>query len=407
MTAPPSGDPTYQYVSTYSGQDGAGQLPGLGGTNGSSFTTSTFSANPGSILKFTFNYVTSDAVGFDYAWAQLQTPSGVPVATLFTAATPTSGDVITPGGSVTLSPASTPIIAGAPVWSPLGDPANPANPGSSGTCRGAGCGFTGWVNAVATGPAAGNYVLAFGVTNGSDTLYDSGLAFAGISITNNIDTFAPYYLASALGATVNPVFQGGTLRMDQPGATYAQDFTLDGSGTNTIDQFGNNSTFSGVFSDATPGTPGAVIIANSGAGGSVIFTGINTYSGGTTISAGTLQLGDGGADGSILGDVLDNGTLAFNRSDVATFAGTISGSGGVAQIGTGTTILTAANTYSGRHDDLGRHAAARRRRRRRQHPRRRPRQWDAGLQPLRRCDLRRNDLGERRRGADRRPARRS
>ena len=81
--------------------------------------------------------------------------------------------------------------------------------------------------------------------------------------------------------------------------------------------------------------------------GTTILTAANTYSGGTTISAGTLQLGDGGADGSILGDVLDNGTLAFNRSDVVTFAGTISGSGGVAQIGAGTTILTAANTYTG------------------------------------------------------------
>ncbi len=65
-----------------------------------------------------------------------------------------------------------------------------------------------------------------------------------------IDTTQPFFLASALSFNVLPVFEGGTLRMDQPGATYAQNFTLDGSLTNTIDEFGNNSTFSGVFSDA-------------------------------------------------------------------------------------------------------------------------------------------------------------
>jgi len=81
--------------------------------------------------------------------------------------------------------------------------------------------------------------------------------------------------------------------------------------------------------------------------GTTILTANNTYSGGTTISAGTLQLGNGGTRGSITGNVTDNGVLAFNRSDSVTFAGAISGTGGVAQIGTGTAILTGTNTYIG------------------------------------------------------------
>ena len=46
----------------------------------------------------------------------------------------------------------------------------------------------------------------------------------------------------------------------------------------------------------------------------------NTYTGGTTISAGTLQLGNGGTAGSILGNVLNNGTLAINHSNVFAFS---------------------------------------------------------------------------------------
>ena len=45
------------------------------------------------------------------------------------------------------------------------------------------------------------------------------------------------------------------------------------------------------------------------------------------IAAGTLQLGDGGTTGSIVGGVTNNGTLALNRSDAITLAGAISGSG--------------------------------------------------------------------------------
>jgi autotransporter-associated beta strand protein len=60
-----------------------------------------------------------------------------------------------------------------------------------------------------------------------------------------------------------------------------------------------------------------------------------------------MQLGNGGATGSIVGNVANNATLAFNRSNTYQFDGAISGSGGVQQNGGGTTILTAGNTYSG------------------------------------------------------------
>jgi outer membrane autotransporter protein len=48
-----------------------------------------------------------------------------------------------------------------------------------------------------------------------------------------------------------------------------------------------------------------------------------------------------------LGNVLDNGIFAINRSDAFAFGGIISGTGAFQQNGTGTTILTATNTYIG------------------------------------------------------------
>ncbi|MEX1180227.1 MAG: autotransporter domain-containing protein, partial [Cucumibacter sp.] len=79
----------------------------------------------------------------------------------------------------------------------------------------------------------------------------------------------------------------------------------------------------------------------------LILTGASTYSGITTISGGTLQIGDGGTTGSLAGAIVDNATLVFNRSDALTYAGVISGTGGLTQAGAGTLTLTGANTYTG------------------------------------------------------------
>lgn len=105
--------------------------------------------------------------------------------------------------------------------------------------------------------------------------------------------------------------------------------------------------FSGVLSG---------VMARTVAGtGVLIFSGANTYSLGTTINPGaTLQLGNGGGTGSLStsGAILNDGTLRFNRTNALVqgthFSSTpITGIGAVIQDGTGTTTLTAANTYAG------------------------------------------------------------
>jgi len=82
-------------------------------------------------------------------------------------------------------------------------------------------------------------------------------------------------------------------------------------------------------------------------GGTLVLANDNAYTGGTTISAGTLQIGAGGTTGGILGDVVDDSILAFARGNDVTFGGVVSGSGRVVQVGSGVLTLSGANTYQG------------------------------------------------------------
>jgi autotransporter-associated beta strand protein len=73
-----------------------------------------------------------------------------------------------------------------------------------------------------------------------------------------------------------------------------------------------------------------------------------SYAGGVSIALGAqLRIGFGETEGSLTAHVLTHGTFAVDRSDDYTVSGLISGTGGVVQLGGGTTILNNANTYTG------------------------------------------------------------
>src|SRR5690606_6198705 len=54
-----------------------------------------------------------------------------------------------------------------------------------------------------------------------------------------------------------------------------------------------------------------------------------------------------GTKGDVLNDIVNNGLVQFNRSDRYVYDNVISGTGDVEQMGSGTTVLTGENTYTG------------------------------------------------------------
>jgi autotransporter-associated beta strand protein len=80
-----------------------------------------------------------------------------------------------------------------------------------------------------------------------------------------------------------------------------------------------------------------------------ILTGSNSYTGGTFVDSGILQIGNGGTTGSIVGNatMANATTLIFNRSDAISFSGTLSGAGSLRKDGAGTLTLSSSNLYAG------------------------------------------------------------
>ena len=76
---------------------------------------------------------------------------------------------------------------------------------------------------------------------------------------------------------------------------------------------------------------------------------MNTYTGNTTISSGTLVISGAGqlGGGTYAGNIPNSGTFNYSGSAAQTLSGVISGTGALVQNGSGTLTLSGANTYTG------------------------------------------------------------
>jgi fibronectin-binding autotransporter adhesin len=92
---------------------------------------------------------------------------------------------------------------------------------------------------------------------------------------------------------------------------------------------------------------GGEAMVKAGAG-TLILDGTSAHVAGITINAGVLQVGAGGATGTLgANNVANAGTLAFDRTGTLVVAGTITGTGDLRKDGAGTVVLTATNSLVG------------------------------------------------------------
>ncbi|EAT3022144.1 autotransporter outer membrane beta-barrel domain-containing protein [Salmonella enterica] len=142
----------------------------------------------------------------------------------------------------------------------------------------------------------------------------------------------------------------GSITDDNNSASANNNLILDGEGTLGSSISGLNSvTSSGdwTLSGATMNLSGTTNSALWVKSGTLILNGAMTAKGATVDSGTTLQIGNGGTLGAFNGDIVDNGTLTFNRSDAAAYGSVISGSGSVVKQGGGELTLSNNNSYSG------------------------------------------------------------
>jgi autotransporter-associated beta strand protein len=185
-------------------------------------------------------------------------------------------------------------------------------------------------------PATGDALIFAGTNRLTDNTNNfNNYTFNGITFNNSAGAFTLSGNAITLGGNVT----------NNSGSTQTIDLNMALSATRTFHAAAGDLVIGGVLS-STGG------LTKTG-GNTLRLTANNTFTGPTTISAGTLQIGNGGTTGSLStsSSITNQGTLAFDRSTTITqgtdFASVIAGSGGVTKLNTNTLVLNGTNTYTG------------------------------------------------------------
>ena len=200
---------------------------------------------------------------------------------------------------------------------------------------------------------------------GVNSSFGTGSAAGRITITGGVLS----YTGAAVSTNRLWTLNNGTISNDGTGA-----LTLTGN----IDLTGTGASLGGSYTGADNTVSG--IIAGTGAltsngAATWLLTGANTRSGAINVHNGTLRAGNAAAFGTTTGITIDNGTLDLNGFALETttlagnggtlalgnanltfnagtgvttsYAGTITGTGGIIKLGASTQTLTGSNQYTG------------------------------------------------------------
>lgn len=198
------------------------------------------------------------------------------------------------------------------LWSPGGGPPGAADNASIAFTSNAGCNLTIGTDAVT------NFTFTGAVSSGSTFLQTT----AGSLAVSNGGT-----ITSTFGTSV-----GGS-------STYLNDFPI--TSTNLLNFTGDsNIILNGNITGASGGR-----VTKTGTN-ELRFNGTNTYTGVTTISAGTLVI-NGAITSAYAGGIVNNSALQINPPTNSTYGQIISGTGSLTKLGSNSLNLTAANSYQG------------------------------------------------------------
>lgn len=192
---------------------------------------------------------------------------------------------------------------------------------------------------------AGSSIQQFGPFLGRVEIFDgASIRFSSTGAVNNggaaaiWDTNTTGFITTRNSATVN----FGTLVGN---GTVAGSGGANGTAIFSIGARNEDSVFGGIIQDSNADRKAAVTKVGTG---KLTLTGTNNYTGNTNVTAGTLEIGDGGATGTLAGitNIAVTSDLVFNTGGTQTISGIISGAGNITKKGTGTTLLTGVNTFT-------------------------------------------------------------